>query len=134
MPEAPEEMGFSRDEVFLIEDAEKAMIAMTKNLVMHLDTLTEYLQEIKQEAPMKQNFSSIKSHAHFKSFKETFTSSKGVNVMKNKVEELISSTFNRINGSFNNVLDNTLAKIDKQSKQLDKTYSARRYTRYFDHI
>jgi hypothetical protein len=62
MPEAPKEMGFSRQECYLIEDTERAMKVMTKDTVTHLDSLAEYLTEVKKSRPMNQNYQQIKTH------------------------------------------------------------------------
>ena len=60
-------------------------------------------------------------------FKEVFSKSAGVNVLKNRLEELITSTYNRVEDGFNDCIDNTLNEIESKKKMMDKTYSAHRY-------
>lgn len=127
MPEAPSEMGFPRADCYLIEDAERAMKVMTKDTVAHLTSLADYLTDVKKSRPITQNYQQIKAHQYFLKFKEVFTKSAGVNVMKNRLEELITTTYNRIEDGFNDCLDNTLNQIEEKKKLMDKTYSAHRY-------
>lgn len=112
MPEAPREMGFPRQECYLIEDTERAMKAMTKDTVTHLGSLSEYLTEVKKSRPMNQNYQQIKSHQYFTKFKEVFTKSQGVNVMRNRLDEMVTSTYNRMEDAFNDCMDNALSQIE----------------------
>jgi hypothetical protein len=63
----------------------------------------------------------------FKSFKDSFTTTLGVNLHKVRIEEMIMSTFERMNDAFDITLDNTLKQIDKRATQMNNMYKGPHY-------
>ena len=63
----------------------------------------------------------------FKAFKDTFTMSLGVNLHKARIEEMIMSTFERMNEAFDITLDNTLTNIEKRATQMNQMYKGPNY-------
>jgi hypothetical protein len=100
---------------------------LSKNTVLHMGSLTQYITDVKKEQPFKQNFFQINKMPVFKAFKDTFTLSLGVNLNKLRIEEMIISTFERMNESFDCTLDNVLGLIDKRATQMNNMYKGPNY-------
>ena len=92
-----------------------------------MGSLIQYLNEVKKEQPLKQNFFQINKMPVFKAFKDTFTMSLGVNLHKARIEEMIMSTFEKMNEAFDITLDNTLTNIEKRATQMNQMYKGPNY-------
>ena len=51
----------------------------------------------------------------------------GVNLHKARIEEMIMSTFERMNEAFDITLDNTLNNIEKRATQMNQMYKGPNY-------
>ena len=61
-------------------------------------------------------------HPYFKGFKEVFFASKGVNVPRNRVEDMINHQYEKVSDGFNSTVDNTLATLETRMRQLENMY------------
>lgn len=95
---------------------------LSKNTYSHLGALSKYMSEIRKEQPLKQNYVNIAKHPNFKTFKELFWTSKGVNLAKNKIEEKIVQEFEKINDAYERTMENTIKMIDRRAKQMNDMY------------
>jgi hypothetical protein len=78
----------------------------------NLKHLLDYLQQVKKEAPLQENFDQINLKPEFLSFKDLFLRNRFVNYTPAKVDELFSQEFGRVKESFTGTLDNVIATLE----------------------
>lgn len=78
----------------------------------NLKHLLDYLQQVKKEAPLQENFDQINLRPEFLQFKDLFLRNRFVNYTPAKVEELFSQEFGRVKESFAGTLDNVISTLE----------------------
>lgn len=89
-----------------------------KNIVQHLNSLLEYLQSVKKERFLKENYSHIVKTPLFHSFIDAMTTTKGTTLVAAKVNELTASTFVKLDSSNDDLLDNVIGLVQQKIKDV----------------
>lgn len=82
------------------------------SLVTNLKHLLDYLQQVRKEANMRENFEQINLRAEFITFKEIFLRNRWVGFTPSKVDEFFNAHFDKMADSFNGTLDNVIKALE----------------------
>ena len=88
IPETPtKEDGFSSNEIEEIHAAKFAIREFIRNLLGLMQTLFDYLENVKEQNNIHKNFN-LCTHAHeFQSFKHTFFATKGISLKQDNIDK-----------------------------------------------
>ena len=78
---------------------------------------------MKKEKPMTLNYTQIVQSPIFQNFKQTMVRSRGTTLVPVKVDELILTTYEKINESFEHTLNNTIDQLEGRIAEI-KTMNA----------
>jgi hypothetical protein len=108
--------GCTRAELEEMDLIKAKMHLFSKSAAKHIKTLYNYISEVKKEQRLKVNYQHIMLSPQFKQFKDVYFGSRGVVIQKNKVEDLIAHTYERVIDAYDETLDNTLLSIEKRQR------------------
>lgn len=80
------------------------------------------MTQIKKDRLLKAHFNLINKTKFFQDFKQTFATTKGITLIPVKVEELFIGTYERMEQSNNELLENTINMLTARAAEL-KTMS-----------
>lgn len=105
---------YTRDEIEQIMATKHAVKEFSGNLVSHIKNLLDYLQQVKKEKPLKQNFTLIQQSKYFQNLKKTFLKTRGTSLVPVRVEELFITTYEKLDDGFNHTISTTITSLEKK--------------------
>ena len=91
---------FSREEIEQIVQTKQSIKEFSNNLVQHVQSLLDYLTQVKKEKPLKSNYTSIVQSPIFSQFKTTLLRTRGTTLVPVKIDELFIGTYEKMQESF----------------------------------
>ena len=77
-----------------------------------MQSLLDYLIQVKRERPLKQNYTQVVHSPNFQAFKTTMLRTRGTTLVPVKVDELIISTYEKMQESFDLTLQNLIDTLE----------------------
>ena len=114
---------FDKEEQEQINQTKLVIKEFCANLSNHIQNLLDYLIQVKKEKPMTLNYTQIVQSPIFQNFKQTMVRSRGTTLVPVKVDELILTTYEKINESFEHTLNNTIDQLEGRIAEI-KTMNA----------
>lgn len=90
----------------------QAIKEFCNSLAGHVQSLLDYLIQVKRERPLKQNYTQVVHSQNFQAFKQTMLKTIGTTLVPVKVDELFISTYEKMQGSFDETLQNIIDTLE----------------------
>lgn len=113
---------YSKSDIEIIQQVRHSIREFTTSLVTNLKHLLDYLQQVKKEQPMFEQYQQINQRNEFIAFKEIFLRNRWVNFTPNKVDEFFNQSFEKMNESFGGNLDNVIHNLEDKINSIKATY------------
>lgn len=114
LPNPTTDSGWSKDEVEQIAQTKQTIRDFFNGICTHLNHLQQYMQEVKAQNLLRQNYVKIVKGPAYKEFRNVMVKSQGTSLIPTKVDEQVKKIFETINYAQNECIDACMKELKKK--------------------